>query len=95
MNIYEVIVRPLETEKAYMQRENDQYVFAVNRRANKVQIKQAVEKIYTVKVSAVNVMNMPAKVSRVRGRRKTLRRSPWKKAIVTLASGERIEQLEA
>ena len=95
MDIYDVIVRPLETEKAYAQRELGQYVFVVNRRANKVQIKQAVEQIYNVDVATVNVMNMPAKVNHMRGRREVVRRSPWKKAVVTLAPGERIQALEA
>ena len=51
MNIYDIIVRPLETEKAYFQRELGQYVFMVKRAANKTQIKQAVEQIYDVEVS--------------------------------------------
>lgn len=95
MDIYNIIVRPLETEKAYFQREFGHYVFVVNRAANKMQIKQAVEKIYDVKVKGVNVMNMPGKVNRTRGRRSTFRRPPWKKAVVTLAPGEHIEELEA
>lgn len=95
MDIYDIIVRPLETEKAYFQRELGQYVFVVNRAANKMQIKSAVEQIYDVKVKTVNVMNMPGKVSRIRGRRQTLRRPSWKKAVVTLSPGERIEELEA
>jgi large subunit ribosomal protein L23 len=95
MNIYEVIVRPLETEKAYQQREIGQYVFMVNRKANKGQIRRAVEEIYDVTVESVNVMNMPAKVNRIRGRRKVVRHAPWKKAIVTLSPGETLEALEA
>ena len=76
MDIYDVIVRPLETEKSYLQRELGQYVFIVNRAANKLQIRHAVQEIYNVDVEAVNVMNMPAKVSRVRGRRRAVRRAP-------------------
>ena len=95
MDIYEVIVRPLETEKAYVQRELGQYVFMVNRKANKAQISRAVEEIYSVNVQSVNVMNMPAKINHTRGRREVTRRSPWKKAVVTLAPGESIEALEA
>ncbi len=94
MDIYDVIVRPLVTEKSTMQRELGQYVFEVNRRANKIQIREAVEKIYNVRVVSVNVMNMPAKIGRF-GRRRIVRRAPWKKAVVTLAPGERIEELEA
>lgn len=95
MNIYDVIVRPLETEKAYVQRESGQYVFMVHSDANKNMIKQAVQGIYGVKVTGVNVMNMPGKLSRMRGRRRSVRRAPWKKAVVTLAEGQRIEALEA
>jgi large subunit ribosomal protein L23 len=85
MDIYDIVVRPLETEKAYLQRESGQYVFVVVRGANKLQIKH----------ESVNVMNMPAKINHIRGRRRVTRHAPWKKAIVTLAPGERIEQLEA
>jgi len=95
MDVYEIIVRPLETEKAYIQREMGQYVFIVNRNANKIQISRAVEEIYDVNVQSVNVMNMPAKINRTRGRRPVRRRAPWKKAIVTLEPGETIEALEA
>jgi len=95
MNIYDIIIRPLETEKSYSQRELGQYVFMVSRAANKLQIRQAVQEIYEVDVDSVNVMNMPAKVNQTRGRRRVTRRAPWKKAIVTLAAGERIEALEA
>lgn len=95
MDMYDIIVRPLETEKAYFQRESGQYVFMVKRAANKMQIKQAVEQIYNVEVTSVNVMNMPSKVNHTRGRKRTVRRATWKKAIVTLAPGKRIEALEA
>ncbi len=95
MDTYEVIVRPLETEKSYSQREAGQYVFIVKRGANKLQIQQAVEEIYDVKVAAVNVMNMPAKINHMRGRRQVTRHASWKKAVVTLSPGERIEALEA
>ncbi|MBN1487202.1 MAG: 50S ribosomal protein L23 [Anaerolineae bacterium] len=95
MDIYDVIVRPLQTEKSEAAKWQGKYTFEVNRNANKIEIKRAVESIYGVKVKAVNVMNMPAKVSRMRGRRVVARRPVWKKAIVTLAPGERIEALEA
>ncbi len=95
MNIYDVIVRPIITEKSTVLRDEGQYVFEVNRRANKIEIKKAVESIYGVDVVRVNVMNMPAKFNRIRGRRPTKRRSEWKKAIVTIAPGQRIEELEA
>jgi large subunit ribosomal protein L23 len=95
MNIYEIIVRPLETEKSYLLREEGQYAFIVNMDANKLEVKRAVEAIYGVNVDRVRTMVMPGKVNKTRGRRQVNRRAPWKKALVTLASGERIEALEA
>jgi large subunit ribosomal protein L23 len=54
-------------------------------------VKRAIEVIFGVDVVAVNVMNIPAKVSRRRGRRGMVRRSSWKKAVVTLAEGQRLD----
>lgn len=95
MDIYTVIVRPLVTEKTEGQKEEGKYAFKVHSRANKNEIKRAVEGIYDVDVTAVNVMNVPAKINRRRGRRPTVRHPAWKKAIVTLVPGQRIEDLEA
>jgi len=68
------------------------YAFEIAREANKPQIKQAVEKAFKVKVLAVNVMTVPGKTRRV-GRQQVLTRS-WKKAIVTLKPGDKIELFE-
>jgi len=68
------------------------YVFEIAREANKQQIKQAVEKAFKVKVLAVNVMTVSGKTRRV-GRRQVLTQS-WKKAIVTLKPGDKIEFFE-
>ena len=95
MNIYDVIVRPLVTEKSELLKTEGKYAFMVNTRANKFEVKRAVETLYGVQVASVNVMNMPAKANRIRGRRRSVRRPVWKKAIVTVASGQRIEALEA
>ncbi|HEY66939.1 MAG: 50S ribosomal protein L23 [Chloroflexi bacterium] len=95
MNPYQIIIRPIDTEKTrYQASELGQYTFEVDRRANKIQIKQAIEAIYGVDVVAVNVMNMPAKVIKRRGRRRVVRRSPWKKAVVTLAEDQRLGVFE-
>jgi len=95
MNSYKVIIRPVDTEKTrYQASELGQYTFEVDRRANKIEVKQAIESIFGVDVVAVNVMNMPAKASRRRGRRRVVRRSPWKKAVVTLAGGQRLDIFE-
>ena len=95
MKLYDIIVRPVETEKAYLMREERKYVFVVHMDANKLQVKQAVEEIYDVSVDRVRTMIMPGKANRTRGRRQTTRRAPFKKAIVTLVEGQRIEALEA
>ncbi|WP_420627249.1 50S ribosomal protein L23 [Candidatus Leptofilum sp.] len=91
----EIIRRPVVTEKSsYMVDFNNQYTFVVHSRANKMQIKQAVELAYPeVSVEKVRVANMPAKRAR-RFRRVTTRKSGWKKAVVTLAPGDTIPLFE-
>ena len=92
MEILQVLKRPVITEKSTILSENNKYAFEVTPNANKVQIKFAVEKAFNVEVSAVNVMTVPGK-TKARGRFK-IRRSPWKKAIVTLKPGNKIELFE-
>jgi large subunit ribosomal protein L23 len=90
---HDVLVRPLITEKSTRLLEQGQYSFEVHREANKIQIREAVEKTFNVKVKAVNTLNMPRKLRR-RGR--TVGSVPgWKKAIVTLVAGERIDIFES
>ena len=89
MDLRDVIVRPIVTEKSTTMAEISKYVFEVADDVNKVQIKAAVEKIFEVNVRAVNV-------SRVRGKwrrygRSRGRRPDWKKAIVTLQRGQTID----
>jgi large subunit ribosomal protein L23 len=93
MHVYEILKRPVVTEKSGIQADNlNQYTFEVDRRANKVEIKEAVEAAFGVTVLAVNVMRMPGKTRRW-GR--FLSKTPiWKKAVVTLAPGDRIEFFE-
>ena len=97
MNIWDVLRRPIITEKNTRLSEDRQYMFVVDRRANKTLIKEAVERAYNVKVSAVNTMNAPGKV-RVRSTRRRGRaigeRPGYKKAIVTLEPGNAIEFIE-
>ena len=93
MNPYEIIKKPLITEKSTAQKEaNNQLTFEVDRQANTVEIRHAVEKVFSVRVVKVRTMQMKGKVKRV-GRTQGKRRD-WKKAIVTLASGENIEFFE-
>jgi len=93
MNRFEIIRRPLITEKSTAcQAEANQYFFAVDKRARKPEIKDAVEKAFNVHVTAVRTMNVSGKRRRVGAN--TGRTSAWKKAMVTLKEGERIEFLE-
>jgi large subunit ribosomal protein L23 len=94
MDVYEILKRPISTEKSGVQADYyGQYTFEVDRRANKLQVKEAVEKIFDVDVISVNVMNMPAKRGRF-GRRLVTRKPAWKKAVVTLAPGQKIQAFE-
>jgi large subunit ribosomal protein L23 len=93
MHVYEILRRPVVTEKSGSLGEQGKYVFEVDRRANKVQVKQAVEKAFDVSVVDVNIMVMKPKMGRF-GRRMVIKKSAWKKAIVTLAPGDTIAFFE-
>ncbi len=95
MHYREVIRRPVITEKSTaLADEEFQYAFEVDPRANKHQVKEAVELIWPkVDVIKVRIMNMPAKRAR-RWRKTITRKGSWKKAIVTLAPGQRLEMFE-
>ncbi|MBW2231243.1 MAG: 50S ribosomal protein L23 [Deltaproteobacteria bacterium] len=93
MNIYDVIRRPLVTEKSTIGREEyNLATFAVDPKANKHEIKSAVEGLFDVKVIRVRTMRQPRKSRRV-GKR-IGKRAEWKKAIVELAEGQSIEFFE-
>ena len=101
MHLYEVLKRPLLTEKTTYLRDLRQYVFEVDSRANRDQIKQAVEEIFKVDVVAVHVINQPAKRRRyARSRqigkkaKQAVRHAGWKKAIIKVAANQRIELFE-
>ena len=90
---YEIIKRPVITEKTSIQKEdNNQITFEVDRRANRVEIRRAIERLFNVRVSAVRTAQVKGKVKR-RGRILGKRRD-WKKAVVTLMPGERIDFFE-
>lgn len=86
---YDVIKTIVRTEKGTMLEPERKYLFEVARAANKIEIKKAVEEIYKVKVEAVNIANVPGKVKRVRYQLGYT--TGWKKAIVTLREGQKIE----
>ena len=92
MQLLEVLHRPIISEKSTGLQERDKYTFEVAMGANKQQIKQAVELAFQVKVKRVNVITMPPKW-RGPGRRRG-QTSPWKKAVITLKPGQKIEFFE-
>ncbi|MFH0768075.1 MAG: 50S ribosomal protein L23 [Chloroflexota bacterium] len=92
MHLYEVLRRPLITEKYTALQAQGKYVFEVASEATKPQIKEAVEKAFNVKVTLVNVMRVPGERRRY-GRRKVSGRT-WKKSVVTLKPGDKIELFE-
>lgn len=87
--MYQVIVSPVVTEKATRLNELSQVTFRVSLDATKPEIKAAVERLFAVKVEAVNTVVMKGKTKRFRGREG--RRSDWKKAIVKLQAGQTID----
>jgi len=93
MSQYDIIKRPVITEKTSIQKEvSNQFTFEVDRMANRVDIKKAVESIFNVKVAGVRTMQVKGKTKRrgwIVGKRRD-----WKKAIVTLMPGERIDFFE-
>lgn len=90
---YDVIKRPIITEKTNTQKDTaNQVTFEVDARANRIEVQRAVEKIFNVKVAETRTMHVRGKFKR-RGRILGKRRD-WKKAIVTLKPGERIEFFE-
>ena len=95
----EIILRPVISEKSIDESGRGKYTFAVNDRANKIQIKAAIEELYkkeNVTVVSVNVLTTKAKEKRRGNRRgQTIgHTTPWRKAIVTLAAGQKIEFFE-
>lgn len=93
MNIYDVIQKPLVTEKTALQKEGQGVIaFQVHRDANKLEIKQAVETLFKVEVEDVNTVNVAGKVKRFG--RNFGKRSNWKKAYVTLKEGSNVDFFE-
>lgn len=92
MEARDILIRPIVTEKSTALMEQGKYTFRVPLAAPKIQIRQAVEQIFKVKVQAVNTMRYEGKLKRM-GRTQG-RRSDWKKAVVTLKPGEAIELFE-
>lgn len=92
MHYTDVIIAPVLTEKSNEMREQRKYVFKVDPRSTKIEIKEAVRRLFNVKVEKCAVVNVDGKMRRVRYR--AGKTSSWKKAIVTLAVGETIKVFE-
>ena len=93
LHIFEVLRRPLITEKStILQDGHNKYAFEVDSRANKVQVKTAVEESFSVKVTEVNMLTVRGK--RKRFGRRLVQRPSWKKALVSLQAGDKIQLFE-
>lgn len=92
MNYENILIAPVLSEKSNDLREQGKYVFKVDPAASKIEIKEAVRKLFDVKVVDCTVCNVGGKIKRVRGR--PGRTSSWKKAVVRLAPGETIKVFE-
>ena len=90
---YNIIIRPLLTEKTISKTAQNKYTFQVDLHANKIEIGDAVQRIFNVKVEKVNTLRVRGKTRRL-GRFPEGTKSAWKKAIVTLKAGDRIEVFE-
>ena len=88
-DLWEVLRRPLVTEKGTTLAQDGKYLFEVHIDSTKAQIKSAVEKAFTVKVEAVNVITVHGKMRR--WKRWSARRPDWKNAVVTLKAGEKLD----
>ncbi len=94
MGPHEVLIRPIISEKNTMLSEQGKYTFEVSQRANKIMVRRAVEELFKVSVTAVNVMHVAGRRRRSpRSRTYGMTRS-WKKAVVSLGEGQRIELFE-
>jgi len=92
IDAHHVIKSPIITEESQIQQSKaNQYTFRVSAEANKAEIRDAVEDFFDVKVLRVNTMNYQGKLRRQFGSRSTGRRTNWKKAIVTLRAGDKID----
>jgi large subunit ribosomal protein L23 len=97
LTAHDIILRPIVSEKSMDESQRGKYTFAVHDDASKIQIKAAVEELFKVNVLAVNVLTTQAKERRGAFRRSRVsgKSTPWRKAIVTLAPGQKIEFFEA
>ncbi len=90
MDYYQIVRRPLSSEKSVGDREtSNSYHFEVDKKVNKIQVREAIEKLFEVKVLAVRTLNKVGKTRKYKN--KIYKTGGWKKAIVTLKEGDRID----
>jgi large subunit ribosomal protein L23 len=94
MNVHDVLRRPIISEKNTLLGAQNKFTFEVARHATKPMIEQAVEAIFKVNVSAVNIVHVPGKRRRMGRQRRPTITTAWKKAVVTVQPGQRIEFFE-
>ena len=92
MDARDIIIAPVVSEKSYMLNETGAYTFKVHSSANKIEIRNAVQELFKVKVTSVNTLNVHGKARRQRTKQAG-KTSDWKKAIVTLQPGQKLEGL--
>jgi large subunit ribosomal protein L23 len=97
LTAHDIIIRPVISEKSMDEAQHGKYTFQVHKDANKLQIADAVAELFKVEVLGVNVLTTKSKVLRGRFIRNRVggHSTPWRKAIVTLAPGQKIELFEA
>jgi len=91
---YNVLIHPLMTEKINLQMTHNQYVFAINPKSNKIEVKKAIQETYGITPIKVRIMNVLGKAVRS-GRGQFTNRKNWKKAIITLPAGKKIDIYES
>lgn len=91
MDLKDVIIKPIITEKAFLAQNENKYCFQVAKKATKNQIKEAIEKFFNVKVVKINILNVKGKKKRLLRRWKEIKLGDWKKAIVQLKEGDKID----
>lgn len=91
MNLTHILKRPIITEKALNQSVLGKYIFEVDRRATKTEIKKAIKNAFDVEVVSVKVINIKGKTRRFGRKRTQIKLSDWKKAIIQLAPGQKID----
>jgi large subunit ribosomal protein L23 len=95
MNARDVILRPVVSEKSYALLDENAYTFQVHRDANKIEVRQAIEALFGVRVVKVNILNRKGKRTRNRRNGTIGRRPDTKRAVVTLVEGDRIDLFES